>query len=260
MATVSVVIPTHNRREKCKRAIESVLAQDTSDSIEIIVVDDASQDGTSGYLAELFGNRIIILRTDVRHPGIARNVGAKHASGHYLAFLDSDDVWTHDKLSVQLELLGRTGARWTYADAVRPNGILWRSRNCANNRFNRLMMACAWNLFPTPTLVVERELFVQVGGFSESPQLRICEDYVLTLRLTLKTPGVRWNLTPLAHLDEDINDSLMGSNRRAAIRNARRMFAMLLSGSETCGSPLESRMAGALGSTIWGMRALVYGS
>lgn len=260
MASVSVIVPTHNRREKCKRAIESILAQDTSASIEIIVVDDASEDGTSESLAELYGNRIIRLRTDVRHPGIARNVGAKHATGHYLAFLDSDDVWTHDKLSAQLNLLARTGARWTYSDAVRPNGALWRSRDCAESRLLRILTACTWNFFPTPSLVVERELFNHVGGFSESPQLRICEDYVLTLRLVLQAPGIRWNHAPLVHLDEDVSDSLMGSNRRAAIRNARRMFVMLLNGLETCGSPLQSRLVGAIGASIWGLRALIYGN
>src|SRR5262249_35304485 len=90
-AQFSVVIPTYNRLDFLRQAISSVWAQ-TNREYEIIVVDDGSTDGTMDYLLSL-GPNIKALRQANSGPGAARNLGAKHASGRYVAFLDSDDVW-----------------------------------------------------------------------------------------------------------------------------------------------------------------------
>src|SRR5262245_42788481 len=87
----SVVIPTYNRLEFLISAIESVERQ-TYKSFEIIVVDDGSTDDTLAHLSAL-GDRVTLLRQMRKGPGAARNMGARHASGAYVAFLDSDDLW-----------------------------------------------------------------------------------------------------------------------------------------------------------------------
>src|SRR5271170_8041344 len=87
----SAIIPTYNRRELLQRTLQSVLSQDQVEP-EIIVVDDGSTDGTMEMLGT-FAPRVQTLRQTNRGPGAARNLGMTHASGDYIAFLDSDDLW-----------------------------------------------------------------------------------------------------------------------------------------------------------------------
>ena len=88
---VSVIIPTYNRWPMLGEAVESVLAQ-TAGGYELIVVDDGSTDETRCRLAD-YGSRLTVLTQRRRGVSAARNLGASRASGGYLAFLDSDDLW-----------------------------------------------------------------------------------------------------------------------------------------------------------------------
>jgi len=87
----SIIIPTYNREHLVRRTLESVFAQSFTD-FEVIVVDDGSTDATLDVVAT-FGDRVKILKQANQGPGLARNLGARHATGQYLAFLDSDDLW-----------------------------------------------------------------------------------------------------------------------------------------------------------------------
>lgn len=103
--TVSVVIPTYNRGHLIAEAIQSVLRQDLLDcSLEIIVVDDGSVDNTQEVVAQ-FGKDVRYIYQDNQGVGAARNRGVEVASGEWLAFLDSDDLWLPDKLSLQFQVL-----------------------------------------------------------------------------------------------------------------------------------------------------------
>src|SRR5262249_6256978 len=86
----SILIPTYNREEHTRQAIESLLVQ-TLPSFEIIVIDDGSTDGTPAMLAS-YGNRIRVLKQANQGPEVARNYAASVAQGEYLVFLDSDDL------------------------------------------------------------------------------------------------------------------------------------------------------------------------
>lgn len=99
-ATISVVIPTYNRARIVGEAVESALAQ-TYPPAEVIVVDDGSSDDTAAAL-EAFGGRIQYVRQENAGPAAARNTGIRHASGCFMAFLDSDDLWEPEKLSLQV--------------------------------------------------------------------------------------------------------------------------------------------------------------
>ncbi len=101
---VSVVIPTYNRAKKVQGAIESVLAQTFSD-LEVIVVDDGSEDDTGKVLAETFGDRIRYHYQANQGASAARNKGIAEARGEWIAFLDSDDEWERDKLEWQFKTL-----------------------------------------------------------------------------------------------------------------------------------------------------------
>lgn len=100
---VSTIIPTYNRARSVGLAIDSALAQ-THRDVEILVVDDGSKDDTAGALAK-YGDRIRYLPKPNGGVSSARNHGLEHARGDAIAFLDSDDEWSPDKLARQVELL-----------------------------------------------------------------------------------------------------------------------------------------------------------
>src|SRR5438477_8705985 len=97
---VSVVIPTYNRAKMVVEAVRSALGQ-TVTAMEVIVVDDGSRDDTEERLSE-FGNRIEFYVQQNQGVSAARNAGIGHATGEYIAFLDSDDVWHPRKLEMQI--------------------------------------------------------------------------------------------------------------------------------------------------------------
>lgn len=108
---ISVIIPTYNRANLIPRAIASVREQSYQD-LEIIVVDDASEDDTARVIQQIHDYRIKYIRHQTNYGGSeARNTGIKNARGKYIAFLDSDDVWLPDKLSSQLAAISQQDDR-----------------------------------------------------------------------------------------------------------------------------------------------------
>jgi glycosyltransferase involved in cell wall biosynthesis len=97
---VSVIIPVYNCDRYLAQAIESVLAQ-TYRSIEVIIIDDGSTDN-SAAVANSFGSLVRYYFYENSGLGMSRNRGIELAQGEFLAFIDSDDVWTEDKLSLQM--------------------------------------------------------------------------------------------------------------------------------------------------------------
>ena len=88
---VSVIIPTYNRKDTLKRAIDSVLNQ-TFQDLEIIIVDDCSTDGSLEYITELYGEveHLIYVRNQKNMgPSASRNIGAAYANGKYIGYFFS---------------------------------------------------------------------------------------------------------------------------------------------------------------------------
>ena len=103
-STVSVVIPAYNAAQTLAETIASVLRQ-TITPLEILVIDDASTDGTAA-LAILQHPLVRLVSAPVNGGGsTARNLGILHAQGDFIAFLDADDRWAPDKLERQLQQL-----------------------------------------------------------------------------------------------------------------------------------------------------------
>ncbi|MBP1464210.1 glycosyltransferase family 2 protein [Candidatus Chloroploca sp. M-50] len=105
--TISVIIPVYNGERFLAEAIQSVLDQ-TLPPDEIIVVDDGSTDGSAALVHRLASTSrlpIHYIYQENQGPAAARNHGVQLALGAYIAFLDADDIWDRDKLSVQLRLL-----------------------------------------------------------------------------------------------------------------------------------------------------------
>src|SRR5262245_2526742 len=111
---ISVVCPAYNCARFIKPALESVLAQSYR-PMEIIVIDDGSSDANPEVVQHF--QEVRYLRQANQGPSVARNVGILSARGEYIAFLDVDDLWTPEKLSVQLAgLLSYPQAALSFAD------------------------------------------------------------------------------------------------------------------------------------------------
>ena len=97
---VTVVIPTYNYGHFVEQAVESALSQ-RYPNIEVIVVDDGSQDDTKARL-EKYRGRIQYIYQRNQGLSAARNTGILKARGEYIAFLDADDIWIPEKISEQI--------------------------------------------------------------------------------------------------------------------------------------------------------------
>ena len=102
--TVSVVIPTYNRGPLIAATLDSALHQ-TRAPLEVIVVDDGSTDGTPDWIEAHYGARVRLIRQSNGGAARARNFGLAETRGEFIAFLDHDDLWLPQKLSLQLEAM-----------------------------------------------------------------------------------------------------------------------------------------------------------
>jgi glycosyltransferase involved in cell wall biosynthesis len=187
MPLVSVIIPTFNRRELVCEAVASVLGQRGA-TADVIVVDDGSDDGTAAAL-DAFSSRIHYVHQPTRGVSAARNHGVRLASGAWLAFLDSDDLWQPDKLARQIAYhesnpglrASQTGEIWMR------NGV--RVNPCRHHRkpdgdiFASSVARC---VVSPSAVMLHRDVFEALGGFDE--ELPVCEDYDLWLRLGWREP------------------------------------------------------------------------
>ena len=103
----TIILPTYNRAAALPRAISSVMAQNEQD-FELIIIDDGSTDNTREWLATLDDVRIRVVRSEHNQgPSAARNIGINMAAAPMLAFLDSDDIYCKERLSVPLAIFER---------------------------------------------------------------------------------------------------------------------------------------------------------
>ena len=195
---VSVIIPNFNRKAALQRAVDSVLAQDY-EAFEVIVVDDASTADVALTLspAEEEKVRWIALPQNLGGGG-ARNIGLDHARGEVVAFLDSDDVWTSDKLTKQVARYladGRPQDCVYYAQVVHDQDgrtqILPERGMAPGETVGDYLFPWRGNLLTTIVLFMSRELALRVR-FTQS--LRIHQDIDFCLRL--QQAGARFHFHP----------------------------------------------------------------
>jgi glycosyltransferase involved in cell wall biosynthesis len=158
---VSVVIPAYDAERYLCEAIESVLRQ-THPPLELIVVDDGSSDRTS-EIALGFGGSVQCVRQSHAGVGAALNRGIAMSRGALLAFLDADDLWTEDKLALQLDALERAPELDIVFGYVRT----FHSPELTAEQRSRIELQEK----PIPgiykgTMLIRREAFLQVGPFA----------------------------------------------------------------------------------------------
>ena len=182
MPTVSVIIPTYNRAELLRQAINSVFAQ-TVDNYEIIVVDDGSTDHTASVIQSYADSR---LRYVTRaHGGVsaARNYGIEMARGRYVAFLDSDDLFLPGKLEIQTQLMeahADAGMVYSAYNSVDADGSFLATHPAPRYpSYREMLLACT---IATPTVLARREALEAAGGFDTA--MHLAEDIDLWCRIT----------------------------------------------------------------------------
>ena len=185
---VSVIIPTRNRALLLRRTLESVLKQST-ENLEVIVVDDGSTDG-SGAVAAAMDPRVSVIRNpESAGVSVARNRGIASASGEWIAFCDDDDLWAPNKLQEQLTAADTAGANWVYAGDVNVNDQL-RVLSGGPPPDPADVMARLPRCNPLASggsnVVVRSNILAEVGGFD--PALRRTEDWDLWIRIAQKGP------------------------------------------------------------------------
>jgi glycosyltransferase involved in cell wall biosynthesis len=202
-AKISVVIPCYNAGKYIVAAIASVLEQGWP-SMEIIVVDDGSSDGSAELVRRTFPGVKLIQQVN-QGVAAARNHGIMQAQGDWIAFLDADDIWLPNKLHAQWRLLNDTpDARmsctawmvWGSTDAnpslrylaesLSQSGDVERWSGPSGWIYPQLLLDCeVW----TSTVLVHRSVFLEVGLFDAT--LPIGEDYDLWLRASQVTQILR---------------------------------------------------------------------
>lgn len=184
MPIASVIIPVYNGAKTIQETIRSVLCQRFQD-FELIVINDGSNDLTLEAVSSFYDLRIKVFSYPHSGASVSRNRGFSHSLGRYVSFLDSDDLWTTDKLELQIKALMdnlQAMVAYSWVDAIDENGkFLYpctRSRE-SGNICSKLMLGNFTCTSSNP--LIKREAFTEVGGFD--PAYQQAEDWDLLLRL-----------------------------------------------------------------------------
>jgi len=186
--TVSVLIPTYNRPEFLKGAIQTVLHQTYTD-LEVIIVDDGSETDYARETVGEYGDAAVRLVEHEENRGLsaARNTGIEHSQGKYIALLDDDDRWHEQKLDRQVAVLESNpdvGLVTCCLVSVSPEGEILR---CEESKPSGDLSKTIFrkNVIGTPSRVLIRsECFEEVGTFDE--ELPTKQDWELYIRICQK--------------------------------------------------------------------------
>ncbi|MBL4672171.1 MAG: glycosyltransferase family 2 protein [Arenicella sp.] len=189
MSTVSVILPSCDSEQWIAEAVESVLKQ-THQDIQLIVIDDGSSDNTVKIVKRFARSdqRLVLIRRKHRSGGPAtpRNDGIKIATGEYLAFIDSDDVWHPSKLELQLKAMREHRLNFLSSlhacfRNVTPTARVFKQQQLEIQRKNHYQLISK-NWVVTSSALISKELFGDVQ-FNQSASYIGVEDYLLWLHI-----------------------------------------------------------------------------
>lgn len=185
MLKFSVIVPAYNCAEYIEETLNSILSQ-SYENYEVIVVNDGSTDNTSSILQDFVNNksdRVTILEQPNQGVSAARNNAVSVASGDYLAFIDSDDIWLDDKLAQQLGVL-KNGYEICYSNRYNFGDIddlpVDQSKIVDMPQGNIYQKLLDGNFITASSVVIKKALFDSLGGFNT--ELSHCEDWDLWLK------------------------------------------------------------------------------
>jgi len=185
---VSVIIPFYNRVDWLCDAVESVLSQ-THDNFEIIVVNDGSPEDVEDFLSK-YGSIIIYRFKENGGPASARNLALSLATGDYIAFLDSDDVWMETKTRKQIAFMDQCGAVWSHTGYLNwypaiDKLVLKNNADDYGDVYFKSFISLRAN---TPAIVIKRECFEMLPSLLFNEKMRIGEDSSLWSKIAEHYP------------------------------------------------------------------------
>jgi glycosyltransferase involved in cell wall biosynthesis len=208
---VSAIITTHNRLNLLKKAIDSVRNQSYK-NFELIVVDDASIDGTKEYCEGQDFDYIYIPQEESKGGNHARNIGIKSAKGKYCAFLDDDDRWKESYLEKMVGLIEEKGCGMVYSGVTyeQYNGDDVQYKDIVRGFDGDLSTIVLYSAFAsTSCMMVNKELLNHIGMFDEN--LTAWQDYELVLRIAQET-SIYFVREPLIYYRIVANDRICVSS------------------------------------------------
>jgi len=202
---VSVIVPVYNREDLVAGTVDSILAQ-TYDALEIILVNDGSSDNSLSVIKEYEAkhpSKIVVIDQVNQGQVASRNNAIRAATGKYIAFLDSDDLWLPEKLALQIPLFKNgVGLVYSAIDNIDENGKKLNTMLCDETvSGNILPQLLVRNRMTGGTVVVLREALDKVGLFDEKFSaaenwdlwIRICRCYDADL---VNLPLVQYRVHP----------------------------------------------------------------
>lgn len=184
---ISIVIPTYNQAQYLRRAIESILGQSYS-NWEAIIVDNHSVDSTLEVLKSFNDPRINYLQ--IHNNGViasSRNLAIKKAMGEWIAFLDSDDWWTADKLQICINHINDDVDLIHHNMKIHYSEKILFKRQLLNNRQLKtpvlMDLLINGNLVCNSSVLVRKKILKNIGYLAESQELVAAEDYHAWLRI-----------------------------------------------------------------------------
>jgi len=193
---ISIIIPTYNHSRYLGRALQSIHDQ-TYRNWEVIIVDNHSTDDTFDVVKKFDDPRVSYLK--IHNGGIiaaSRNMGINAARGNWLAFLDSDDWWSADKLEIcskyiddNLDLIHHD------LDVVYDQpGFFNRRLTCSRQLKPPMLedLLIKGNAIVNSTVIVRKKLLKKIGGISEDKNMVASEDYNTWLRIATVTERFKY--------------------------------------------------------------------
>jgi glycosyltransferase involved in cell wall biosynthesis len=189
MPVISVVVPAYNAGKTIQNTIDSVLKQTFSD-FELIVINDGSTDKTLEILDKIQDPRLKIFSYENGGLPVARNRGITQATGKFISFIDADDLWTHDKLELQLAALQNhpeAGVAYSWSVFMDDKGEYFHADEpifYEGNVFAKLLLRNF--IAHGSNLLIRREAIELIGDFDLT--VPPCADWDFYLRL-----AARWS-------------------------------------------------------------------
>jgi glycosyltransferase involved in cell wall biosynthesis len=187
MPLISVIIPVYNGERTIQQTIESVLNQTFAD-FELLVINDGSQDKTLEVVSRISDPRIKMFSYSNSGVSATRNKGISHAVGEYISFIDADDLWTPDKLEIQVKALQdhpEAAVAYSWSDWIDESGKFLRAGGhiTANgNVYSQLLFRDFIESGSNP--LIRSQALAEVGGFDQS--VNPTEDWDMWLRLAAR--------------------------------------------------------------------------
>jgi glycosyltransferase involved in cell wall biosynthesis len=211
---ISVIVPVHNGERYLGEALASIFAQDYR-PIEVIVVDDGSTDGTAAIARSFLDIRYF--HEEKQGRAVAINTGIESSRGEYIAFLDADDIWLPDVLSIQIEYLVKH---------PETGGVCGRMRNFLDpgaicpSWIDPDTLLRPTDFYSTCTMLARRSLFEAVGNFN--PTYKQGQDLEWFFRV--KESGIPIGNIPDTVLLRRIHENNISHNQNGSVQARLRML------------------------------------